>query len=120
MKNGKTYYADTSFLIDLLNEKERALEIFSEIENIFTGTPVIYELCKFPNFDREIINEKILDLSSEDMEKAAETWRNLDNNGERIGEIDHIIAGQAINREMILVTRDKDFKKIKEVEILDY
>ncbi len=33
--------------------------------------------------------------------------------------IDSIIAATAINYKAILVSRDKDFKKIKEIEVLD-
>lgn len=111
----KNYYADTSFIIDLFNADEKADHMLENIDNLFTGAPVIYELNKFPKYESDF-TDKILNLSPEDVREAAKTWRNLNVNGKRIGEIDHLIAGQVINREMTLITRDKDFKKIKEVE----
>lgn len=112
----KTYYADSSFIIDLMNGKDSAVEKLNSIENLVTGTPVIYEMNKFPGFDADF-SQKVIELNTQDAEKAAETWRKLDSEGERIGEIDHIIAGQAINRDLVLISRDKDFKKIKELEV---
>jgi len=116
----KHYFADTSFLIDLFNGEERAVEIMRDADSISTGTLVIYELSKISSFDRDKLeNGRINELDSDDAIRASELYRRLSEKGEKIGEIDYLIAAQSDNSDRKLVTRDKDFQKL-EIETLDY
>ena len=116
----KHYFADTSFLIDLFNGEERAVEIMRDADSISTGTLVIYELSKISSFDRDKLeNGRIKELDSDDAIRASELYRCLSEKGEKIGEIDYLIAAQSDNSDRKLVTRDKDFQKL-EIETLDY
>ena len=116
----KHYFADTSFLIDLFKGEEEAIQIMEEADSIATGSIVLYELAKISNFDKENIKQnKVFDLSCEDSEIAAEMHRKLSNKGEKIGEIDYLIAAQAKNTGRKLVTRDQDFQKLK-IQTVDY
>lgn len=116
----KHYFADTSFLIDLFNEEETAVKILKEADSLVTGSTVLYELSKIANFDKkQFLENKIFNLTTEDAEKGAQMYRELSKRGEKIGEIDYLIAAQAENSGRKLITRDQDFQKLK-IKTLDY
>jgi len=107
-------------LIDLFKGKERAVEIMEDADSISTGSIVLYELSKISSFDRDKLeNGRINELDSDDAIRASELYRRLSEKGEKIGEIDYLIAAQADNSDRKLVTRDKDFQKL-DIETLDY
>ena len=109
----KTLYADTSFLIDLFNGRKEAVHILDEAESIVTGSVCVYELSKIAEFDRsKLKGNTILDLGKGDVRQAAGFYRDLSERGEKIGEVDYLIAGQVSNRDLVLVTRDRDFRKL--------
>lgn len=119
----KNYFLDTSFLIDLINEEEEALDKHRDIKGQeVTGTPCIYELSKFTQFDLSELfgQKKILEMNSSDAETAGNIYYNLSSEGIKIGEMDLIIAGMVKNRNAVLVTRDKDFKKVEGLELEMY
>ncbi|PTD94091.1 hypothetical protein C9439_04420 [archaeon SCG-AAA382B04] len=59
---------------------------------------------------------KIISFNTQDAHAAGRIYYKLRKEGETISEIDTIIAGMAKNRNLELITRDKDFSKIKEIE----
>lgn len=109
----KHFFADTSFLIDLFKGEEKAIEIVEEADTIATGTVCLYELSKIAEFDREKLSaNRIKKLTDQDAEKAASMHRDLARKGEKISEIDYLIAAQAENSGRKLVTRDQDYTKL--------
>ena len=118
MTKEKHYFADTSFLIDLFRGEEKAVEIMEDADSIVTGAVCLYELSKIAEFDREkFSNNKVIEFTEKDAEKASEFYRKLSRKGEKIGEIDYLIAAQAENSGRKLITRDKGFTKMNtEVE----
>jgi predicted nucleic acid-binding protein len=110
---GKHYFADTSFLIDLFKGEQKAVEIMKDAETIITGTICLYELSKIAKFDREKFSANtVVEFTERDADKAAEFYRKLSEQVEKIGEADYLIAGQAHNSGRKLVTRDQDFQKL--------
>jgi predicted nucleic acid-binding protein len=117
MKKERSYFADTSFLIDLARENKKAVKLFSKSENIITGSICIFELGRKLEFNIDQINANtIIDFRPDDAEKAYKLYRKQLSEGEMVNNIDYLIAAQAINLQKPLLTADKDFKKIKEVE----
>lgn len=103
-----------------MEEKKEAIELHNRIKGReVTGTPCIYELSKFSQFDllKFFKHNEILTFNSQDARMAGEIYRNLKNTGKLVGEIDIIISGIVKNRNLILVTRDDDFKKIPDLEL---
>lgn len=116
----KHYFADTSFLIDLFKGEGKAVKIMEEADSIATGSTVLYELSKITEFGRGTFeNNQVFQFNSDDAQKAAEMYRKLSGKGEKIGEMDYLIAAQASNSNRKLVTRDQDFQKI-EIEVRKY
>ncbi len=121
--NVKSYFLDTSFLIDLMNEREKALDIHEDIKGTeITGTLCVYELSKFTEFDvKQLFNDKeVLEFTITDAEEAGDIYYELSNQGSLIGEMDMVIGGMVRNRGFSLVTRDDDFKKIKGIDLRFY
>lgn len=120
MKNVKNYFLDTSFLLDLMKENDKAIEIHKKIKGReLTGTPCLYELAKFAQFDVSEFFRKneVLEFDEQDAELAGEIYRKLEREGELIGEIDIIISGMVSNRNLVLVTRDNDFQNVNEIKL---
>lgn len=120
MRNVKKYFLDTSFLIDLINEWRAAVRKHNKIKGReATGSPCIYELSKFTQFDLSGLfsQTEVLSFELEDAEAAGNIYYNLAKSGEKLAEIDTIIAGMVKNRGLVLVTRDRDFERIEGIKV---
>lgn len=121
IKSVEDYFADSSFLIDLSKGEKEALKYIENVENITTSILCVYELCKLSHFDPSQLNPRILkEIELRDVEKAGEMYRDLRDQGDMINQSDILIAAQAANRDQVLLTADRDFKKIEEVETRFY
>jgi len=120
MKEEKTYFADTSFLIDLMNNREEAIEIFEKSDLIVTGTISLFELEKKHKVNTEEVKDSVERFNISDAEKSSELHRELEKEGDKINQIDYLIASQAINRNLTLLTIDKDFESIEQLETRFY
>lgn len=107
------YLLDTSFLIDLMNDEERAKAVHESTKGEqATSTVCFYELSKFEGFSPSSLDKKrVLGFSAGDAGASGELYRSLKLEGEPVGETDSMIAGVALNRGLKLVTRDTDFEK---------
>ena len=135
------YLADTSFLIDLINNKSRAVKLASILDN--TGEVVGLSVISVEEYLRGIfylyrgrektLKEKlskakrdlsafeILPLTFEIAEKAAEIEAYLMKNGIIIGYADILIAATAKANDLILITNNvRHFKRIPKLKIQSY
>jgi tRNA(fMet)-specific endonuclease VapC len=63
----------------------------------------------------------VLDYSAEDAKAAGEIRTALERTGQRIGEYDTLIAGQAFSRNLILVTANtREFDRVKGLIVEDW
>lgn len=121
--SGKSYFLDTSFLVDLIREEEAALSLHGEIRGSeTTGTVCVYELAKFAGLDYEGLfgGKRVLEFSPEDAQEAGEVYREQKERGDPIGEMDTLIAGTVRNRDLVLVTRDPHFEGVEDLELRGY
>lgn len=119
----KNYFLDTSFLIDLMKSKKKAIRTHEEIKGReVTGSPCIYELSKFTEFNLEklFINKRVLKFTVSDAQEAGDIYYELSQKGDLIGEMDLIIAGMVRNRNVELITKDDDFKEIEGIDLRLY
>jgi predicted nucleic acid-binding protein len=126
--------ADTSFIIDLLRHDEKALKKAENLEQknraYSLTSPTIYELWISVARSNSQEKEEILDiLSSQPLnsldkksaQKAGQIQEKLIDKGERIGHLDALIAGIALENGEKLLTRNQDeFQRIKEISIEEY
>jgi predicted nucleic acid-binding protein len=126
--------ADTSFIIDLLKHDEKALKKAENLEQknraYSVTSATIYELwVSIARSDAEEKDEILDILSSQPLNsldkksarKAGEIQEKLIEKGERIGHLDALIAGIAVENGEKLLTRNIDeFQRIKELGIEEY
>lgn len=63
----------------------------------------------------------VLDFSEQDAQAAGEIRAQLEREGQRIGEYDTLIAGQAFSRNLILVTANsREFARVKNLVVEDW
>jgi len=110
-------------MIDLIKGRKEVLEIHERIKGKeVTGSICVYELSKFAEKNPEPLfkDKEVIPLSLRDAETAGEIYQQLSIKGEAVGEIDTIIAGIVKNRDLVLVSRDQDFKRISDIQLLFY
>ena len=118
---------ETSFILDLWNEKpeamNKALEIDARGDPIYLPTPVLYELwegvgrsgrprqevTKIQNF---VSGHEILPFSDADAREAGLLSGRLSHAGRMMGTIDVQIAGMAKARGQPLLTADRRFREL--------
>ncbi len=121
--------ADTTFIIDLMNNDERAVaklqELIKRSEPQSVTALTIFELfsglarCNKPAEERNKImktlsGQLVVHLDSDSAEKGGEIDGSLIKEGKGIDAIDCMIAGIALIKNDIILTRNvKDFSKIK-------
>lgn len=118
-----THFLDTSFLIDLIDDRDDAIELHDELAGEeTTGTICVYELAKVADFAPSSLfaGKEVLALSSEDAAAAGEVYRELSQEGTPIGEMDALVAGIVRNRSLTLVTRDEHFRLVDGLETRYY
>lgn len=63
----------------------------------------------------------VLDYTEQDAQAAGEIRAELERQGQRIGEYDTLIAGQAYSRNLILVTANmREFERVKGLTVEDW
>ncbi len=121
--------ADTNYIIDLIQEKQRAKNKIKKIKNKNITqklcTPVIYELLAGIEYigsrkekiqlDSLIKKFPILEFDIESAKICGKIDAELRKEGKKLGQIDQQIASIAISNKETLLTNDTDFKSIKEI-----
>jgi predicted nucleic acid-binding protein len=121
MENGIDFFVDTNFLIYLLEEHPVALNIakhsFRYGISVITEIELLGKKNITPNEEyaiRNLLNDcEIIDLSNDIKEIAISIRQKYS-----IKSFDAIIAATAKSLNMQLVTADKDFTKIKEIDVV--
>ncbi|HEY1256851.1 MAG TPA: type II toxin-antitoxin system VapC family toxin [Terracidiphilus sp.] len=132
------YLLDTNICIALINGSServrscvaRALQRDSQLA---TSSIVLHELwygvAKSVQVERNAraLNAflsrqvEVLDYTERDAQAAGEIRAGLERRGERIGEYDTLIAGQAFCRNLVLVTANtREFARIKRLVVEDW
>jgi tRNA(fMet)-specific endonuclease VapC len=116
-----SYLLDTNVCIALINEsssmvRKRFNQAIRRKERVLTSAIVVHELwygvAKSEMVNRNSLalatflgrNIVVLDYSANDAHAAGEIRAELERVGQRIGEYDTLIAGQAYSRNLVLVT----------------
>ncbi|AEA47784.1 PIN domain-containing protein [Archaeoglobus veneficus] len=125
---------DTSFVIDLFRHDRRALKKAKEVDNtpstkaisVVTAHEVLRGLFYIGNEEKLRVGEsalnrfEIISYTYEIAKKAAEIDASLAKRGEMLPFPDVVIAATAVVYDLILVTRDEHFKRIKGLKIEEY
>ena len=133
-----SYLLDTNVCIALINEssskvRTRFNQAIRRKERILTSAIVVHELwygvAKSEMVNRNSLalatfldrNIAVLDYSANDAQAAGEIRAGLECIGQRIGEYDTLIAGQAFSRNLILVTANtREFARVSGLVFEDW
>jgi tRNA(fMet)-specific endonuclease VapC len=132
------YLLDTNICIALINEtsskvRARFIQAARHRATLATSTIVVHELW-YGVAKSELITRNasalmaflgrdiaVLDYSAQDAQAAGEIRAELEGRGQRIGEYDTLIAGQAFSRNLILVTANtREFGRVKGLAVEDW
>lgn len=122
---------DSTVLIDLMKGQEGALEVISEQKEHWTTQINMYEVIKgvFVRknaYSSKVIelfeNIRVLPLDDKSIIRSAEIMCDLMKRGQRVPDMDCIIAGIALsNKIYTIVTNNKDhFSRIKGLKVETY
>jgi len=119
---------DTSFIVDLLRGNGKAVKKYGEMRGGALSTTAItaFELLqasagKQSGMINDILSKlDVLEFGLDEALEAAEIEKELKAKGAMINKLDVLIAGIARRRNLTLVTADKDFKKIPELQVSGY
>ena len=133
-----SYLLDANVCIALMNDsssrvRTHFMRVLRRKEEIVTSTIVVHELfygvAKSEQVER---NERalaaflsgdiaVIDYSARDAQAAGEIRAELERQGQRIGEYDTLIAGQAFSRNLVLVTANThELEQVKGVIVEDW
>lgn len=126
---------DSSFIINLIRKKEEALQKLSELEDEYSSISTteinILELYRGAYLSSKINNNleqvkeilksfQILKLDESVYEVYASLSASLISKGNSIGSFDELIAAIALCNNEKIVTRDKHFKEITQLDVITY
>ncbi len=127
---------DTTFVIDLMRNEEKAVaklhQLINKREPLLVTALTIFELFSGlsrstkPSEERNKImkvlkGQLILHLDNDSAEKAGEIDGTLIKEGNMIGPVDSMIAGIALVKKDVVLTRNiKDFSKVKGLDTETY
>ncbi len=124
---------DTTFVIDLMKNRQNAIEKTAELEKkqepVFITSVTIFELWHSLDAKNKEKREKLekftesfeqFALNNESTKKGGEIHLNLISRGIRIDPEDSMIAGIAIKNGQTLLTRDEHFARVKGLRIETY
>ncbi len=117
-----TYCLDSSFLIDLVHERRTAVDLLHELDGRLVITALnAYELERYDASASTLTrNKQILGFTDDAVGTAAGIYRRLEQAGTLIADIDIFIAAICIAHDCTLVTRDKDFEHVPELDTRMY
>lgn len=113
------FLIDTSALIDVFVNRKNAMAIreFVRDREFFISPITVYELGKAKKTDERIAeflkNCEMVYFDYRSANIAASIFKKLLESGEAVNELDIFISGVAINNDLMLITKDRDFEKIK-------
>ncbi len=116
-----SFLIDTSVLIDVFMNQNKATKLrdYLREKEFFVSIITLYEIYKArkldPRIEEFMRNCSIILIDFDSAKKAAEIFKQLQENGAMVNEMDIIIAATALSRNFTLLTEDTDFEKIEEI-----
>ena len=117
---------DSSALIELVDGSEKGLKIKKVVEKdsaAISSISVNEVLITSEGKERELFEKiiksmRILPFDAEASYKSIEIEKQLAKNGNMIGKLDIFIASICILNNIPIITLDKDYVRIKELEVI--
>ncbi|MFP3166826.1 MAG: type II toxin-antitoxin system VapC family toxin [Candidatus Nanopusillus sp.] len=109
---------ESSAIIYYLRSNKKVKEVILNSEDFYASSLTVYEILLGKVKESEILDFlsgfKIINPTKKDAIIGSQIYKKLKDRGKLIGSFDILISAQAINKRLILVTKDSDFLKVKE------
>ena len=127
------YCLESNFIIDLLNGKNNAVQLYEEIKNTPLAITVIASVALFEilrgkeqNQNKiqkfEELRQKIavLPFGEREAEEASQIEKAIHQKGQTISPLDLLIGATAKTNVAILVSNDSDYQRIDGLQLKNY
>ena len=127
------YCLESNFIIDLLNGKDNAVQLYEEIKNAPLSITAIASVALFEilrgkeqNQDKvqkfEELRQKmaVLPFGEKEAEEASQIEKAIHQNGQTISPLDLLIGATAKTNRAILVSNDSDYNRIDGLQLKNY
>jgi len=126
------YCLESNFIIDLLNGKDNAVQLYEEIKNAPLITAIasvaLFEILrgkeqnqnKIQKFEELRQKMAVLPFGEKEAEEASQIEKAIHQNGQTISPLDLLIGATAKTNVAILVSNDSDYKKINGLQLQNY
>jgi predicted nucleic acid-binding protein len=127
------YCLESNFIIDLLNGKENAVNLYEEIKNAPLAITAIASVALFEilrgkeqNQDKiqkfEELRQKmaVLPFGEKEAEEASQIEKAIHQKGQTISPLDLLIGATAKTNVAVLVSNDSDYQRIDGLQLKNY
>ena len=127
------YCLESNFIIDLLNGKDNAIQVYEEIKDAPLAITAIASVALFEilrgkeqNQDKirrfEELRQKmtVLPFGEEEAEEASQIEKAIHQKGQTISPLDLLIGATAKMNETILISNDSDYQRIDGLQLRRY
>jgi predicted nucleic acid-binding protein len=127
------YCLESNFIIDLLNGKENAVNLYEEIKNAPLAITAIASVALFEilrgkeqNQDKiqkfEELRQKmaVLPFGEKEAEEASQIEKAIHQKGQTISPLDLLIGATAKTNVSVLVSNDSDYQRIDGLQLKNY
>ena len=127
------YCLESNFIIDLLNGKDNAVQLYEEIKNTPLAITAIASVALFEilrgkeqNQDKiqkfEELRQKltVLPFGEREVVEASQIEKTIHQKGQTISPLDLFIGATAKTNEAILISNDSDYQRIDGLQLRNY
>ena len=127
------YCLESSFIIDLLNGKSNAVQVYEKIKNSpLTITSIasvaLFEILRGKEQNQDKINQfeklrkklEVLPFGEREALEASDIEKAIHQKGQIISSLDLLIGTTAKTNQAILISNDNDYKKIEGLQLQNY
>lgn len=127
------YCLESNFIIDLLNGKDNAVQLYKEIKNsplaiTAIASVALFEILRGKEQNQDKINRfkelrqtlEVLPFGEREAEEASEIEKAIHQNGLTISPLDLLIGATAKTNATVLVSNDNDYERIDGLQLRKY
>lgn len=124
------YCLESNFIIDLLNGKNNAVQLYEEIKNapLAITSVALFEILrgkeqnqnKIRRFEELRQKMTVLPFGEKEAEEASQIEKAIHQKGQTISPLDLLIGATAKTNETILVSNDSDYNRIDGLQLRNY
>lgn len=127
------YCLESNFIIDLLNGKDNAIQVYEEIKDVpltitAIASVVLFEILRGKEQNQDKIRRfeelrqrmTVLPFGEQEAEEASQIEKAIHQKGLTISPLDLLIGATAKTNRAILISNDSDYQRIEGLQLRTY